>query len=256
MTLKIANVSCQVDGITLLKGVSFEAAAGSLVGIIGPNGSGKTTLLRAIAGELNPVEGEISYANVNMHKLTLAQRAQWVAVLPQEANLSFPFSAAEVVAMGRIPHVKAAHRGQIVADVLEEMQLGELQDRVYTTLSGGEKQRVQIGRVLCQIWDMQERALLLLDEPTTALDLAHQLALFKTIRRLTDGGTSAVVVLHDINLALRYCDKLVLIAEGHLMSFGGPREVLQSTQLQEAFGINLSVHETDDLGSPFIVVRD
>ncbi len=256
MRLAISQLLLCLDKTTLLKDISFSLDAGSICAVVGPNGSGKTSLLRTISGEVGIGKGQVLLNGDDVHKMSMEERAMTLAVLPQASALAFPFTAREVVAMGRIPHGTSRKKDIELADkVLLEMGLMTLSDRDYLTLSGGEKQRVQLARVFCQIWDVQPTACLLLDEPTAALDLAHQLALFGILRRLANSGASILVVLHDINLAMRFADQVLLLNDGAVLSSGEPADVLNVSNIREAFGVDPGIFPTDDSGRPFIIAR-
>jgi len=256
LRLAIRQLSWCLGGTTLLKDISLGLDAGSICAIVGPNGSGKTSLLRIASGEVSIEEGQVLFEGNDIHKMSLEERAMSLAVLPQASALEFPFAVKEVVAMGRIPH-ETSHKVDVglVDEVLGEMGLMTFSARDYLTLSGGEKQRVQIARVLCQIWDVQQNACLLLDEPTAALDLAHQLALFGTLRQLAESGASVLVVLHDINLAMRFSDQVLLLNDGVVLASGDPANVLNEQNIGDAFGVDPVIYPTEKPDRPFILAR-
>jgi iron complex transport system ATP-binding protein len=238
LSISISNLCYRIGAAILLDDISVEIEKGSITAVVGPNGSGKTSLTKVTSGEVRASSGSVSVAGQDIQSLSLEERARLLAVLPQESALDFPFTVQEVVQMGRIPHLTSLEtNSQIVEEVLLEMQLEQLRLRIYPTLSGGEKQRVQIARVLCQVWDVREHACLFLDEPTAALDLSHQIALFNTLARLRNDGLTVLVVLHDINLALRYAEQVVLLSSGHLQASGAPLDVLNEVNLQDAFNV-------------------
>ncbi len=257
MSLLVSRLGCRVGGKNLLADVSLRVEAGSLVVVLGPNGSGKTSLLRAASGELVPHSGCVEFCGVDLQTLSLERRAERIGVLPQNSALDFPFQVQEVVQMGRIPHLTEMRIHQrVVEEVLDEMQLQDIRHRIYPTLSGGEKQRVQIARVLCQIWDVMEHACLLLDEPTSALDLSHQLSLLKTLEYCARRGVTALIVLHDVNLALRFAEQVVLLSEGRVLDSGNPARVLSVENMRQAFQVEVSIHPGDTPERPYILVRE
>ena len=257
MSICISNLYYRIGDAILLDDISVKIKKGSIVAVVGPNGSGKTSLTKVTSGEVKASAGRVSVGDRDIQSLSLDERACRLAVLPQESALDFPFTVQEVVQMGRIPQMTSMEiNRQIVEEVLLEMQLEQLRLRVYPTLSGGEKQRVQIARVLCQVWDVREHACLFLDEPTAALDLSHQIALFNTLARLRNDGITVLVVLHDINLALRYAEQVILLSSGHLLASGAPLDVLNEANLQDAFNVGIEIFATNDARRPFILARD
>lgn len=257
MSICISNLSYRIDDALLLDDISVEFDKASIVAIVGPNGSGKTSLMKVACGEVGASDGQVHIGGLDVQSLSLGERACRLAVLPQEAALDFPFTVEEVVQMGRIPHLTSmAINTRIVEEVLLEMQLEPLRRRVYPTLSGGEKQRVQIARVLCQIWDVPEQACLFLDEPTAALDLSYQIALFNTLGHLRNEGTTIMVVLHDINLALRYAQQIMLLSKGRLLASGDPLDVLNADNIRDAFNVDIEMFTTNEPGRPFILARE
>lgn len=257
MSILVSSLSYVVDDSVLLKDISVEAKRGSIVAVVGPNGSGKTSLLKVVNGESIASAGKVVIDGEDVNSLSLQIRATRFGILPQEAALDFPFRVVEVVQMGRIPHLTAMSVNRAIVDeVIAEMQLQEIRDRIYLTLSGGEKQRVQIARVLTQIWDARERACLFLDEPTAALDLAHQLALFRTLNRVTETGATVMIVLHDVNLALRFAGQVVLLSKGRLLASGAPLDVLTRDNMRQAFAVDIDMFATTDPTRPFILARE
>ena len=240
----------------LLKNVSCEVAAGEILAIIGPNGAGKSTLLKAISGDL-PFTGNI---NTPMLCDVGSLRARQLAVLPQFSLLNFPYRVHEVVALGRIPHATGTVRdNEIIQQSLELMDISYLKDRLYPNLSGGEKQRVQLARVLAQIWDEQDAdnqtRLLLLDEPSTALDLGHQQDLMRAIKVFADRGVAVVMVLHDINLAAQYADKLLALLCSETLAYGSLDKVIQKPIIEKLFNIEAEIIDHPISGKPLVIGR-
>ncbi|MBQ76679.1 MAG: heme ABC transporter ATP-binding protein [Gammaproteobacteria bacterium] len=257
MSIVISNLSYVIDESPLLQDITVRVQSGSIVAVVGPNGSGKTSLLKVVNGETATSGGRVMVDDEDTHSLSLQQRATRFGILPQQADLDFPFRVVEVVQMGRIPHQTSMRANQAVVDeVIEEMRLQNIRDRVYLTLSGGEKQRVQIARVLTQIWDAREHACLFLDEPTAALDLSHQLALFHTLESIAGMGTTIMVVLHDVNLALRFAHQVLLLSKGRLLTSGAPLDVLTPEKMREAFEVDIELFPTNDPARPFILTRN
>lgn len=259
--LDIENVSIRAKGSghnnahsVLVKSVSCHVDAGEVLVIIGPNGAGKSTLLNAIAGDM-AYSGDISISGVaNEPKL----RARQIAVLPQLSLLSFAYRVSEVVGLARIPHNTGRQRDdQIVQEALALMDINFLADRFYTELSGGEKQRVQLARVFAQIWQAADAPngvrLLLLDEPTAALDLGHQRLLMRAIRELANHGVAVVMVLHDINLAARYADKALALLRSERLAFGSIDEVINQKNIKSLFEVDVHIARHPEHNSPVVI---
>ncbi|MFR9720281.1 heme ABC transporter ATP-binding protein [Aeromonas diversa] len=238
--LSCRQLTLSRDGRTLLDGLNLDLEAGSVTVLLGPNGAGKSTLLKCITGELD-VAGEIRLFDRPSAHWQAEALARQLGVLPQSASLTFPFLCQEVVAMGRLPHSEPrAQRDRIVAAAMAHAGVDHLSDRLYPSLSGGERQRVQFARVLAQIWhsadDEPRPRLLLLDEPTSALDLKHQHQLLAMARAVAGSHTAVLAVLHDLNLAARYGDRLIMLERGRLIADGTPRQVLQAPLIERLYG--------------------
>jgi iron complex transport system ATP-binding protein len=237
----------------VIREISISVPSGEMLGIIGPNSSGKSTLLRLMAGILRPRSGEVMIDNCDIAALSRREAARLVSFVPQETPASFPFSAFEIVLMGRTPHLPlfAFEREddfRIAREALEATDTFELRERFLDELSGGERQLVIIARALAQA-----APLMLFDEPTTFLDVRHQVQILEIITRLNrEQGRTIVVVSHDLNLASIYCDRLVLLDKGRVAADGTPDEVLSSEILQETYGVKMTVSKGPD-GRPFVV---
>jgi iron complex transport system ATP-binding protein len=233
----------RATGECVLDGVSFDAQRGKIVGLLGPNGSGKTTLLRIIAGVLKPQSGRVVIDGRPIEQLTRRELARRIAVVPQETHSTFDFSVIDMVLMGRYPHLGAfalegALDQAIARDALAATGTTALELRLFATLSGGEKQRVVIAGALAQAADM-----LLLDEPTAALDLGYQLAIAALLRRLnTERGTTMVVSTHDLNLAAALCEQVVLLKKGRVIAQGTTGETLTAANIRLLYDIEADVH--------------
>jgi iron complex transport system ATP-binding protein len=247
MSLRLDLVSLGIEGHPVLNAVDYELAPGNLVAIIGANGAGKTSLLRVLSGETPPSVGDVWLDDRRIGAWTLAQLANRFAVLPQSMSLEFPFTGYEVIEMGRIPFAGEEDRNQqAIKDVIAAMKLASLADRRYTSLSGGEKQRIQIARVLCQVWDHPDDAYLLMDEPTGPLDLAHQIQCLNLLRDLSRRGVGVMMVMHDINLAVKYADQILLMNDGSILACGSPAEVIVPATLEQAFSVIAEVSQDKD----------
>jgi iron complex transport system ATP-binding protein len=250
--LSIQNVSFSYDERPVLQDLSFDLKEGDLVGILGPNGSGKTTLLRLMAGSLKPARGQVELEGNPLTDLRGKERAKKIAMVPQEFDIAFPFRSSEVVLMGRWPYLKpmAWERPEDLAIAQRAMELTnslQFSDRLVTELSGGERERLLIARALAQ-----EPKILLLDEPTTHLDLQHQLRIHELFARLNrERNLSMAVVLHDLNFAALACKRILLLKEGRMVKEGSPEEVLQVSTLEEVFEVPVSMERLPHSKIPF-----
>ncbi|WP_116126776.1 heme ABC transporter ATP-binding protein [Lewinella sp. IMCC34183] len=242
--ISLENVSFAVKKKELVREVSAEFAPGKMHLILGPNGAGKSTLVRLISGELAPSTGAIHFDGTNLRDLSLLQQARRRAVLSQNLELTFPLSVGEVVMLGRYPHFTDRPRAEDLAIREEAMRLFgvlAMQDRNYLTLSGGEKQRVQFARVFAQIWTAvaDRPRLLLLDEPLTFLDIFYQYDLMRKIRDFMSGnpGLTVIGVVHDINIAAKFADQILLLRNGTVFAHGDPRTVLTEKSILEVFRV-------------------
>ena len=215
-----------------LDGVTLEVPAGGITAVLGPNGSGKSTLLRLLLGTLAPTAGTVKFAGRRVAEWPRAALAREVGAVPQEEESPFPMTARELVAMGRYPYLGAFRREgdadrRAIAHAMRRADVDELADRPVGTLSGGERQRARIARALAQ-----EPGTLALDEPTAALDVAHEMAIFELLRDLGHAGTTVLLVTHNLNLAARYADRLVVLDRGRIAAEGTPPEVLTAEMVQ------------------------
>jgi heme transport system ATP-binding protein len=244
-TLAASEVSFYVGQRRLLKQVSIEVRPGEVVAVVGQNGAGKSTLLRLFAGESMPSSGMIALGAQSLHTLRHRQRAKRIAVLPQENHLAFPLTVWETVCLGRAPHIRFLenhHDHALVEEALAAAGVRDLAERVFPTLSGGEKLRVHLARVLAQLLPiMGEGKFLLLDEPTSSLDYAHQHQVLSVARRLARDGVGVLVVLHDLNLAARYADRIAVLHDGRIAHEGVPATVLTPDLVQAVFGLDVFV---------------
>jgi iron complex transport system ATP-binding protein len=247
--IKTRDLSIALGGRRVVDGVSFEVDAGQVVGLVGPNGAGKSTLLKAMAGLIPTESGTVVVEDQTLGRIRLRKLARQVAYVAQETSIPFEFSALDVVVMGRY-----AHQGRFspttaadydhARDALDAVGVAHLAERIVTTLSGGERQLVHLARGIAQ----QPRAILL-DEPTSALDLRHQLHVLALLREQAARGRAIAVVLHDLNHAARFCDRIVLLDEGRVAAAGLPREVLTPARLADAYGITATVRDDADTGT-------
>jgi len=224
---------------TLVDQSSFSLQAGEVISIIGPNGAGKSSLLKAISGELS-FSGKLSFNGLSVDRL---KRARHLAVLPQLSLLNFPY---------KVPEDQL-----IIQEVLALLDIDYLAERRYTKLSGGEKQRVQLARVLCQIWraedaDHQAR-ILLLDEPNSALDLGHQQELMKIVSDVAKQGVAVMMVMHDINLAIPYSDKILAMLCSQTIAFGSPVDVIKQATIEKLFQAKFEIVQHPQHQTPLVI---
>jgi iron complex transport system ATP-binding protein len=253
----------QVEGLHLkrgsndvLLGIDLQLSPGQVVGVLGPNGAGKSSLLGVMCGELAPDRGNVTLQGRPLTDWAGPERARHLAVLPQVSSLGFSFKVEEVVAMGRMPHDTGQRRdAEIVAEALQAADASHLVGRSYLALSGGERQRVHLARVLAQLWPGEEGTTLLLDEPTSMLDPLHQHTTLEAVRRFADSGAAVLVILHDLNLAARYCDRILLLESGRCHALATPPEVLTPASLKVVFGIDVLVQAHPERGHPLIITR-
>jgi iron complex transport system ATP-binding protein len=236
--------------------VSLSVQPGDTWAIIGPNGAGKSTLLRLMAGLLPPNSGAIEWSGTSLAKLSPRTRAQTIAFLPQRSPTDFDLTVREVVLMGRFPHrslglFESANDQRIADEAMQTTAVSPLADRLLSTLSGGEAQRVHLAAALAQ-----KPKLLLLDEPTASLDLEHQLSIFELLRRIArERGVAVVVVTHDVNLAARYCDHVLLLDDGRVAAVGSPREVITPAVLEPVYRVGLAAVPLSGGDGDWIVPR-
>ena len=252
--LAATDISYAVGMAQLLAAVSLEVRHGTLLGLIGPNGAGKSTLLKCISQLLSPTEGQVSLDGKDLQRQSPREIARHIALLPQSTTLNFAFTCLDVVLMGRNPHLgrfqaEGAQDRAIARRSLQETGTEEFVTRLITEVSAGERQRVLLARAITQ-----QPRLLLLDEPTAGLDVQHQLQVFMLIRRLVRAGLTAIAVVHDLNLAARYCDRLVLLNRGVVHARGLVGDVLTAENLARVFKVQAVVEDDPNLGVPRVTV--
>ncbi|MDR6900489.1 heme ABC transporter ATP-binding protein [Rhizobium miluonense] len=257
--IDVSNLSVRLAGKPVIEDISFTAEAGTLTAICGPNGSGKTTTMKAISGEL-AYRGSARMNGTEIAGLKAWQLAEMRGVLPQASSISFPFTVREIVRMGltsgRNRHPEQADR--TATEALAAVDLDGFEGRFYQELSGGEQQRVQLARVLCQISEPiidGRPCWLLLDEPVSSLDISHQLTIMTLARQFCRRGGGVVAVMHDLNLTALFADRMVLLKNGRLQAKGSVKEVLTDRHLQDVFGCNLQVNRVPADGAPFVLAH-
>jgi iron complex transport system ATP-binding protein len=251
------NISLHLSGFDLLRNISLEVEAGAVTAIVGPNGAGKSSLLKVLTGEVTATRGEVYLNQRELAHWPLLDRAQMLAVLPQHILLNFPFTADEVVGLGRIPHQTGVTKDkQIITQALDLVDASYLQKRFYTQMSGGEKQRVQLARVLAQIWQPSDHGeqFLVLDEPTSAFDLSHQQLTLDIVRQLAERGVGVLMVVHDLNLAARCADNLVVFDGGVIAAQGKPKDILSEQLIDKVFGVKSIISQHPVTKRPLVIV--
>ncbi|WP_412058368.1 heme ABC transporter ATP-binding protein [Bartonella sp. DGB2] len=256
ITTKQLYVTC--GSTEVLKGIDFVAKAGTITAIVGPNGSGKTTFIKALSGDL-PYKGIISINGTNIAQIDTATLATLRAVLPQSTSMYAPFLVGEVVALGlanQAGYRCSKRTNQLSQQALELVNLKRYAQHYYHELSGGQQARVQLARVLCQIWEPVVNSTprwLLLDEPVANLDIHHQLVVMDIARNFAHRGGGVIAILHDLNLAAHYSDQLLLINQGTIQHRGAPQTVLTNENLRNVYKCCLAVGQLPKPGTPFIL---
>jgi iron complex transport system ATP-binding protein len=247
MEIEARGLAVRFGRMTLLRKINMAIRAGEMVGLIGPNGSGKTTLLRILANLRSPDEGTVSYAGRSAAEIGPRGFSQQIAYLAQGANVHWPMRVETLVALGRLPHRRpmqglssgdhaAIERAMVACDV------GAFRDRTMSEVSGGERLRILLARALAV-----EAEMLLADEPIAALDPLHQLQVMDLLKRTAREHRGVVVVLHDLALAARYCDRLILLAGGGILAEGKPSDVLTDSHIARAYGVDVVRGQKDDV---------
>lgn len=245
MIVEACEITVRRGGADVVRGVSLTARPGEVLGVIGPNGAGKTSVLRAVCG-LDPLaSGRVTYGGRTAQEIGRSAFGRTLAYLAQGGRIHWPLRVAEVVALGRLPH-GAAEADAAVARAMAAAEVEGLRDRTVGTLSGGERARVLLARALAV-----EAPVLLADEPVAALDPYHQLQVMELLRTSARTGTAVITVLHDLTLAARFCDRLILLKDGRALVQGPPSEVLQPDQMAHAYGVTVETGVRD--GEPFIL---
>ncbi|MEU4096899.1 heme ABC transporter ATP-binding protein [Streptomyces sp. NPDC026673] len=253
VALSARELGLRIGGTWLLKDVDLDLAAGSLLAVVGPNGAGKSTLLSLLAGDQPPTTGTVRVDGLSVATAHPADLARRRAVLPQRAVLSFPFTVADVVAMGRAPWGGTDAEDDdedAIAHALTAAGMTGFTQRRYPTLSGGEQARASFARVLAQ-----DTSVLLLDEPTAALDLRHQEQLMRTARACADSGVAVLAVLHDLQLAAAYADEIAVLHAGRLVERGEPATVLTEPLLEEVYQLPIEVYRHPVTGAVMVGPR-
>jgi len=255
MLLQVRNLDVALAGQQVLRSLQFGMCEGELLGVLGPNGAGKSTVIKALAGDLRVAGDRVEFSGRPLASWSGRELARQRGVMPQRVDVNFPLTVEEVILLGRPPEPAARSRG-IVRELMDLLDIAHLRERLVPRLSGGEQQRVQLARVLAQVWDTAGPVLLLLDECTSALDPAHQQQVFSLLKRLTlERGYGVMAVVHDLNLASRFADRLLLMHQGHCHNTGTPSEVLTEKALQEVYGLSARILMLEE-GYPLVIPTD
>jgi iron complex transport system ATP-binding protein len=254
MLLEARSASMAVSGTTLVDAIDLRVEAGEMIAVVGPNGAGKSTLLRMLSGDLRPTRGTVALRTRDLSSYTPRELAQRRAMLSQHVSVTFPFTVEEIVFMGAGESPRAA-AGRLVDAALHEVGLDRFSRRQLPTLSGGEQQRAHLARVLVQLAcgeAVHGPGLLLLDEPTSSLDLRHQIDLVETAKRRAQNGTAVIAILHDLNLAMHFADRIVLLHRGKLAMDGNHATVVTAETIRRIFEVDVTIDYTER-GVPFLL---
>lgn len=256
MSIKVENLSISYGKKNVVKDVSFEVKDGEIVCIIGPNGSGKSTILKAISRCIKPIEGRVLLDGVDIRKISTKDTAKKIAILPQIKSAPPDIKVKELISYGRYPHIKFGkglknNDKEIISWAIEKIGLFDMKERAVETLSGGERQRAWIAMTLCQ-----KPQILIMDEPTTYLDIQYQIETLELIRELNKKlKITIIMVLHDLNQAARYADRVLVINKGRLWAFGKSKDVLDKRLFKDVFNINVDIYKDEVNKCPYIIPR-
>ena len=249
--LQVEDISVRLRSREILRDVRFEVRKGDLVALLGPNGSGKSTILRTLFGLLRPVKGTVYLDGKAVHSMHIQDVAKILGYLPQE-NSETSLKVMDVVLLGRTPYIGLSPSNEdlnIAKEALELVGLREFEDRHFSELSGGEKQKVMLARIFCQQTD-----LLLLDEPTSHLDIKSQVEVMNIVRGMVDNGKAAIVAMHDINLATHFCNRILMVKNGSIAYAGKASEVINPGNIRDVFGVEVDVVRYN--GRALVVPKD
>jgi iron complex transport system ATP-binding protein len=260
--LEAHGISLERNSVHILDGVDLQVRPGEFLAVLGPNGAGKTSLLRILTGEMRPTRGEVMLEGKRLPDVPLAELARRRGVLAQSYDLAFPFKVTDVVTLGRAPWYGLLERPEdweIARRTLEMVEMTAFAGRLYPTLSGGEKQRVQLARVLAQIWrgpnePAEPPRYLFLDEPTASLDLAHQHSTLALAKDLARQGVAILAILHDLNQAATFADRIVVLDQGKVALSGPTAEVMARPEMEDVFQVRLEVVRSPSTGQARIFV--
>lgn len=256
--LKLEEIYYNIRGKKILQNIHLQFEPGKIHMILGPNGSGKTSLLKIASGQIDNYQGKVLYDQKSIREIDLSELAKFRGYLSQQNNIPFPLKVSELVSMGRYPHFEfqpSKKDNEIVQEVSEKLAIQHLSQRDYTTLSGGEQQRVQFARVLAQIWESKENQnrYLFLDEPLNNLDIQFQKYLLEAIRSLITSNLVVIMIVHDINWALAYANEVYFMKEGHLVANGNPLHIINEELMQKVFDIQCKIVQVPGQSNPVVV---
>jgi iron complex transport system ATP-binding protein len=251
--VSLRSVGVTRDGVAILTDVSLDVFPGEVVALVGPNGAGKSTLLSVMAGDAHPSTGTALLSGKEASKYRPDEAARLRSVLMQSNTVSFPFTVWEIVEMGRAPWARLSQRvedTEAIQSALEQSDIDHLKHRRFTNLSGGERARVSLARVLAQ-----RTPVVLLDEPTAALDLRHQEDVMTTVRNLAAAGKAVVVVVHDLSVAAGYADRVAMLVDGGLDAIGSPTDVIDAKRVSRVYGVDVDIEVVGTPPRPIILPR-
>lgn len=253
--LRSENISYQVGKKPILKSCSLTVNPGEFTAIVGPNGAGKSTLLKVLAKEAKAQQGNVSFNGCDIQQLDSEALSKIRAVMPQHSSISFPFSIEQIIEIGRFPHkTSKAENDNIIDAVIKHNKLDSYRGRLYQTLSGGEQQRVQLARIMAQVWDKSAYPkYLLLDEPTSDLDILHQHTLLSTAQHMCQQNMGVLAILHDLNLAAQYASHIVLMKAGKIYKQGLSEEVLTKENIEHVFDHPVELLKEPNTGRTVII---
>ena len=252
MSIKSENINLSYNNEEILKNLSLEIKQGEIVTLLGPNGAGKSSLLNIISGDTDANSGLVYYNNKDINKLTIQERAFIRSVMAQSQPIVFDFNVREIVEMGWLDRGNIKHANQFdraIKMILNDCDIASLEFRKFNTLSGGEQRRVHFARTLLQLWresKSDEPRYLMLDEPTANLDLSHQIKMMKLIKKLSNEGVGILLILHDLNLAFKYSDKIAILKNGNMVSYGKPKDIVLSNILDDVYELPLNVQLSEN----------
>ena len=243
MNIKTEDIKVKIGKKDILKGINIDVENKEFIGIIGPNGSGKSTFLKCLYRNLKPTSGVIKLDEVDLSSITLKESAKKIAVVAQHNYYDFDFSVLDIVLMGRSPHKKMMERDskddyKIVEDALRKVDMIKYKDRNFNTLSGGEQQRIILARALAQ-----DTECLILDEPTNHLDIKYQLQLMNILKNLE---IEVIAAIHDLNIALIYCDNIYVLKDGNIIAYGNPKDVLTRELIKEVYEVDSIINKDEE----------
>ena len=247
MSVRCESIDINLNKREILKNISIEVKEKEILSIIGPNGAGKSTLLKSLAGDINPTNGNIFYDGININQIDIQERAFTRSVMSQLQPIAFDFSVKDIVEMGWIDRGESKYADQFddaVQEVILKCGVKDLIDRNFNTLSGGEQRRIHFARTLLQLWrpsNSSDPKYLFLDEPTANLDLTYEIKLLNIVKDVAQEGAGVILVLHDLNLAAKFSDKVAILKGGLLIDIGLPKDILKSTLLSDVYEIKVEV---------------